>query len=71
MDGDRDADMKTEEPETRATGGEEVPREACSSEGSDCGCGAGVCPGMIIGLFLLGGWLLYKAGVWIWGIVAG
>jgi len=50
---------------------EKARTSACSTEGKDCGCTNGMCPGTILaGLFLVG-WGLYALGSWVWGLIAG
>jgi hypothetical protein len=49
----------------------ETKSTACSTEGKDCGCSNGMCPGTILAGVILAGWGLWALGSWLWGIVAG
>lgn len=50
---------------------EENKAETCSTEGKDCGCSNGLCPGTILSVVILVGWGLYALGTWVWGLIAG
>lgn len=50
---------------------EETKAASCSTEGKDCGCSKGMCPGTILGGLMLAGWGLYALGTWVWGMIAG
>ena len=55
--------MKTQTPmDTKAS---------CETGKGSCGCGQGVCPGMILGGVLLAGFGLYELVSWMWGLMAG
>ncbi|GAB4176043.1 MAG: hypothetical protein Fur0032_15910 [Terrimicrobiaceae bacterium] len=50
---------------------EETKAETCSTEGKDCGCSNGLCPGMILGGVILAAWGIYALGSWIWSVITG
>ena len=43
----------------------------CSTEGKDCGCSNGMCPGLIAAGIMVGGWGLWALGTWVWGLIGG